>query len=119
MIRSRKLEIRSVSMMSVEKKPARISWSALALIFSLSALNLLLIKQNFSLRRQLSSAGRIDASANSLKPGEVTTTPIAGTDLKGRPYQMKYGTDNRRHLLLFFSPSCPYCIQQAPLWANV
>lgn len=105
--------------MSIEKKPARIPWLAAALILALSVLNLLLIKQNFSLRKQLNSAGRIDASANSLKPGEVTTTPIAGIDLKDHPYQMTYGTDKRRHLLLFFSPSCPYCIQQAPLWTDV
>ena len=44
--------------------------------------------------------------------------PITGTDLKGQPYQMHY-RDGKRHLLLFFSPSCPYCIQQGPLWADL
>ena len=47
------------------------------------------------------------------------TIPIAGTDLKGQPYRMHYGNDGKRHLLLFFSSSCPYCIQQGPIWAEL
>lgn len=105
--------------MLVEKKVRPTPWLAVTLISALSILNLLLIRQNFSLKRQLTAAGRIEASANSLKPGEAVTTPIAGTDLRGQPYQMYYRNDGKRHLLLFFSPSCPYCIQQGPIWANV
>jgi len=105
--------------MLVERKVRGTPWLAVALIGALSILNLLLIRQNFSLRRQLNGAGRIEASANSLKPGETVRTPIAGTDLKGQPYQMVYQKDGKRHLLLFFSPSCPFCIQQAPIWTNV
>jgi len=105
--------------MLVERKVRGTPWLAVALIGALSILNLLLIRQNFSLRRQLNGAGRIEASANSLKPGETVRTPIAGTDLKGQPYQMDYQKDGERHLLLFFSPSCPFCIQQAPIWTNV
>ena len=48
---------------------------------------------------------KIEASADSLKPGETVKTPIAGTDLKGQPYQAHYRNDGRRHLLLFFSPT--------------
>ena len=105
--------------MLVEKKVKPTPWLAVALISALSVLNLLLIRQNFSLRKQLNAAGKVEASANSLKPGEVVTTPIAGTDLKGQPYQMSYQNDGKRHLVLFFSPSCPYCIQQGLIWANV
>ena len=105
--------------MLVEKRVKPTPWLAVALISALSILNLLLIRQNFSLRKQLNAAGKIEASANSLKPGEVVTTPIAGTDLKGQPYQMSYRNDGKRHLLLFFSPTCPYCIQQGPIWTNV
>lgn len=97
----------------------RTPWLAVALIIALGMLNLLLMRQNFSLRRQLTAAGRIEASADSLKPGETVTTPIVGTDLKGQPYQMHNRNDGKRHLLLFFSPSCPYCIQQGPIWVNV
>lgn len=89
--------------MLVEKKVKRTPWLAVVLIGALSILNLLLIRQNFSLRQQL-TAGSIEASADSLKPGEVVTTPIAGTDLKGQPYQMQYRNDGKRYLLMFFSP---------------
>jgi len=104
-------------MMLVQKKIKQIPLLAVTLILALGILNLLLIRQNFSLRRQL-NAGKIEASGNFLKPGEVLTIPITGTDLKGQPYQMHYG-DSKQHLVLFFSPSCPYCIQQGPIWADL
>ena len=106
-------------MISVEKKVKQIPLLAVALILALGIVNVLLIRQNFSLRKQLNASGKIEASANSLKPGEVMTAPIAGTDLKGQPYQMHYVKDGKQHLLLFFSPSCPYCIQQGPIWAEL
>jgi len=104
--------------MSAEKKVRRIPWLAVALILALSISNLLLITQNLSLRRSLNSAGRIGASANSLKAGE-TVTPIVSTNLDGHPYQLQYEKDGRRQLLLFFSPSCPYCVQQGPIWRDM
>lgn len=104
--------------MAEEKKAARISWLGMALILSLSIANILLITQNLRLRKQLNAAGRIEASASSLKRGE-TVTPFAGTDLNGQPYQVQYGKDGRKQLLLFFSPSCPYCVQQGPIWCDV
>lgn len=103
--------------MPKEKKGARIS-PAVVLILALSVSNVLLIRQNITLRRQLNSAGSIDASANSLKSGEVVT-PFAGTDLNGQPYQVQFGKDGRKQLLLFLSPSCPFCVQQAPIWCDV
>lgn len=106
-------------MMSVQRKVKQIPLLAVTLILALGILNLLLIRQNLGLRKQLSAAGKIEASANSLKPGEVMTTPIAGTDLEGEPYRMQYGKDGKRHLLLFFSPGCPYCIKQGPIWVNL
>lgn len=104
--------------MTEDKKSTRISWLAVALILALSVCNVLLLTQNFRLRKQLSSAGGINGSANSLKAG-VTVTPFAGTDLNGRPYQVEYRKDRRRQLLLFFSPSCPYCVKQGPIWRDM
>ena len=89
--------------MSAEKKFHKYPWLAAALIVARSISNLVLITQNLSLRRQLNSAGRIDASANSLKPGE-TVPPIVGTNLNGHPYQVQYEKDGRRQLLLFSLP---------------
>ena len=105
-------------MMSNEKQPARMPKLALALILALVIINILLFTQNLSLRRQLNSAGRIDASANALTPGELVK-PITGTDLKGQLYQVQYSNDGRKQLLMFFSPSCPYCVAQGPIWRDV
>jgi peroxiredoxin len=104
----------------MEKRAShRTSWLTVGLILALSLVNLLLIKQNFGLRQQLTERGKkMDATANSLRDGEVVA-PIVGTDLNGRPYELTYKGDGRRHLLLFFSPNCPYCVQQAPLWRDV
>jgi peroxiredoxin len=104
--------------MSNEKQSARLPKLALVLVLALGILNILLVIQNLSLRRQLTSAGRIEASANALKVGELVTS-ITGKDLKGQPYQVHYVKDGRKQLLMFFSPSCPYCVQQAPLWRDV
>ncbi|HKR14834.1 MAG TPA: TlpA disulfide reductase family protein [Pyrinomonadaceae bacterium] len=104
--------------MSNEKQPARIPKLALMLILALVVINVLLLVQNLSLRRQLSSAGRLDASANALKPGELVTS-ITGKDLNGQPYQVEYVNGGRKQLLMFFSPSCQYCVQQAPGWRDV
>lgn len=56
-------------MMAEENKAARISCEMLILALGIS--NLLLITQNLRLRKQLNAAGRIAASANSLKPAWV------------------------------------------------
>ena len=104
--------------MSAEKKSPQTPWMAVALILALGILNVLLIVQNIGLRRQLNSAGRLDASANALQPGEVVS-PITGTDLNGNPYQVQYAKNGKKQLLMFFSPSCQYCVKQGPIWRDV
>jgi peroxiredoxin len=101
-----------------ENKPQKL-WLAVGLIILLSIVNVLLIKQNLDLRKQLASGGRtIDVTRNALQPGDVVTA-VTATDLEGRPYQLDYKKDGRERLLLFFSPNCPYCRQQSPLWRDV
>lgn len=85
----------------------------------LGIVNLLLIRQNLDLRRQLAAGGRtLDLTTNVLKPGDVVQA-VTATDLEGRPYRLEYKKDGRHRLLLFFSPKCPYCEQQAPLWSDL
>ena len=36
-----------------------------------------------------------------------------------RQYELRFEKDGKRQLLLFFSPSCPYCLQQGPLWCDI
>ena len=95
------------------------SWLSIGLILILCVVNLLLIKQNLDLRKQLAAGGRtIDLTTNFLQPGDVVA-PVTATDLDGRPYQLDYKKDGRQRLLLFFSPNCPYCQQQSPLWRDL
>jgi peroxiredoxin len=95
------------------------SWLGLGLFVSLCVVNLLLIKQNVSLRRKLAGrAATVDAVSDSLKGGE-SLEGFTGTDLSGQQYTLDYKKTGRQHLLLYFSPSCPYCLQQAPLWRDI
>lgn len=101
-----------------KKTASRTPLLAFGLILALTVVNLLLVKQNLALRRQLSGAGRTAETPNALKAGE-TVAPIAGTDLNGRLFELKYQKEGRHHLLLYFSPSRPYCVQQAAQWREV
>src|SRR5215470_10990942 len=105
--------------MSENKSPLHTSRLSIGLIIILCAVNLLLIRQNLILRKQLTAGGKtIDLTANFLQPGDVVT-PVTATDLEGHPYQINYNNDGRQRLILFFSPNCPYCQQQTPLWRDL
>ena len=105
--------------MSESRSPYQRTWLSVGLIILLCLVNLLLIKQNFDLRKELAAGGRtIDVTTNALQPGDLVT-PVTATDLEGNPYQLDYKKDGRARLLLFFSPTCPYCQQQSPLWRDV
>ena len=105
--------------MSETKSSSQKSWLPIGLIVILCLVNLLLIKQNLDLRKQLAAGARtIDLTTNLLQPGDVVT-PVTATDMDGRPYQLDYKKDGRQRLLLFFSLNCPYCEQQSPLWRDM
>lgn len=105
--------------MTEKKISSQKSWWTIGLILILCAVNLLLIRQNLDLRRQLAAGARtMDLTKNFLQPGDVVA-PITATDLEGRPYQLDYTKDGRQRLLLFFSPDCPYCRQQSPFWQDM
>lgn len=101
-----------------KKASARTPLLALSLILALIVVNLLLVKQNLAPRRQLSGVGRKAETPDALKAGD-TVAPIAGTELNGQPFEVKYQKEGRRHLLLYFSPGCSYCVQQASQWREV
>ncbi|HKV35369.1 MAG TPA: TlpA disulfide reductase family protein [Pyrinomonadaceae bacterium] len=95
------------------------TWLPIGLILLLGIVNVLLIKQNLALRHQLAAGARtLDLTTNVLKPGDVVAA-VTATDLDGQPYQLDYKKDGRHRLLLFFSPNCPYCEQQSPLWRDL
>jgi thiol-disulfide isomerase/thioredoxin len=105
--------------MTESKVTAQKPWWTIGLILILCTVNVLLIKQNLDLRRQLANGGRtLDLTTNFLQPGDVVST-VTATDLQGRPYQLDYKKDGRQRLLLFLSPNCPYCEQQSPFWRDL
>src|SRR5205809_807512 len=89
-------------------------WLGVALIIALGVVNVLLFRQNLLLRKQL----RAGKSVQTFRGGEQVE-PINGIDLQGQPYAINFTKSGRQHLLLFFSPSCPYCLQQAPAWRDL
>ena len=102
-----------------ESKVTAQTWWTIGLIVILCTVNVLLIKQNLDLRRQLATGGRtLDLTTNFLQPGDVVSA-VTATDLEGRPYQLDYKKDGRQRLLLFFSPNCAYCEQQSPFWRDL
>lgn len=107
--------------LKVESKKAHSTTSLLAagLVIALCFVNVLLIKQNMALRRQLAGEAKtVGATANSLRGGEMLAG-FVGFDTSGQQYALEYKNDGRKHLLLFFSPHCPYCVQQAALWRDM
>lgn len=105
--------------MSHDELTSRKAWLTIGLILSLCIVNLLLIKQNFDLRKQLAAGARtLDLTTNVLRPGDIVSA-VTAIDLDGRPYELGYKKDGRHRLLLFFSPNCPYCEQQSPLWREL
>lgn len=104
--------------MNESKSASHKSWLTIGLIITLSGINLLLIKQNLDLRKQLRAGAKTLETTNVLKPGDVVSA-VTATHLDGSPYQLSYNKDGRHRLLLFFSPNCPYCEQQSPLWREM
>ena len=102
-----------------DKVSSQKSWLSIGLILCLCVINLLLIKQNLDLRKRLAAGARtLDLTTNVLKPGDLVSA-VTASDLNGRPYQLEYKKDGRQHLLLFFSPNCPYCAEQSPQWRDL
>jgi len=79
--------------MSESKSSRQKSWLSIGLIVILCVVNLLLIKQNLDLRKQLRAGARtLDLTNNFLQPGDVVK-PVTATELDGRPYQLDYNKD--------------------------
>lgn len=92
---------------------------SIGLIVILCVINLLLMRQNVDLRKRLASGARtVDLTKNFLQPGDIVAA-VTATAVDGRPFQLDYKKDGRQRLLLFFSPHCPYCQQQSPLWLDL
>jgi len=77
----------------------------------LVACNLLLIRQNSQLRglvQDLEAEQRIQV-------GDKLSS-FKGSDLEGKPTEVRFAENNLKKIVLFSSISCPFCKKQNPNW---
>lgn len=80
----------------------------------LLGLNIALVYQNRELKSRLSVPPPVlQATAGAQMPD------LKGFDPDGKPVAVHYGNDPRHVLVLVFSPTCPFCEQNWPKWAEV
>ncbi|MGE5322127.1 MAG: peroxiredoxin family protein [Actinomycetota bacterium] len=80
----------------------------------LLGLNIALVYQNRELKSRLSVPPPVlQATAGTRMPD------LKGFDPDGNPVAVRYGSDPRQVLVLVFSPTCPFCEQNWPRWAEV
>jgi len=83
------------------------------LVAALAAANALLIWQNLQLRQEV---GR--AQPRRLKAGE-RVEPFKARGLDGSPFEVNYAGGGRKKVLLYFTPSCPFCCEQFVYWREM
>lgn len=103
--------------MAETRTPKWAPWFGGFIIVALCVSNLLLFRQNLEFRAELSKRAAMDATTDSLKPGDIVSS-VSATDLTGNARELKYQS-GKRHLIFFLSPKCRYCGPQAPLWRDV
>ena len=85
-------------------------WSVLAL---LAIINALLIKQNLQMRAQLEKL-----RPQVLRVGD-RVQPFSAQGLRGDIIVVNYTGKEVNRILLYFSPSCPYCLEQFAHWKEI
>jgi len=80
----------------------------------LLAANIALLNQNSKLKAQLSvPPPALEATAGAQVPD------LHGFDITGKPVELRYGEDQRKVLVLVYSPTCPFCDQNWPKWQQL
>lgn len=80
----------------------------------LLAANILLIQQNKELKAQAALAPpSLEAATGAQMPD------LHGFDQTGKPVEIAYGKDQRKVLVLVFSPTCGFCDKNWPNWQQV
>jgi hypothetical protein len=73
--------------------------------------NIALFRQNRSLKAQIAAPPPgLEASAG------MTVPDLKGYDVSGKPLAVAYGPDQRKVLILVFSPACNFCVENWPRW---
>lgn len=80
----------------------------------LLAVNIALIHQNSRLKAQLSlPPPSLEAVMGAQMPD------LRGFDLAGKPVELLYGKDQRKVLVLVYSPTCAFCDENWPRWQQL
>ena len=77
-------------------------------------MNVALILQNRNLKKSGAGINR----TVSLNAGNVVPS-LSGIDLNGNKVTLDYGNDNRKALVLIFSPRCAFCTKNMPNWQAI
>lgn len=80
----------------------------------LLAVNIALIHQNSRLKAQLSLP---PPSLEAVKGAQMPD--LRGFDLTGKPVEVLYGKDQRKVLVLVYSPTCAFCDENWPRWQQL
>lgn len=83
------------------------------IVAALAVSNALLIWQNLQMRREVERY-----QPRRLKPGDKGS-PFKAPGLDGSPVEVSFEAGARSKVLLYFSPSCPYCGQQFAHWREL
>ena len=94
----------------LKKLPYIALWVMLIL---LAASNVLLIRQNLQMRSQLEKF-----QPKVLQPGEEVQ-PFSAQGLNGESITINYTGEETKRVLLYFTPSCPYCHEQFSYWKEL
>lgn len=83
------------------------------LLIMLAGANVLLIRQNLQMRRTIKGL-----EPQRLKAGE-RVQPFTAPGMNGEPVEVSYRGAGPKQVLLFLTPTCTYCQQQAPYWREL
>jgi peroxiredoxin len=84
------------------------------LVAALLVLNASLIIQNRTLR----ATGGAGTRSTVLHAGSIVPS-LSGTDLDGKNFNLDYGNDPRKVVMLVFSPRCGFCTKNMPNWIAI
>jgi glutaredoxin len=87
---------------------ATLSW---AVVIVLTLCNVLLIRQNYQLRALVQGL----ESEQRIQVGDKLG-PFWGSDLEGKPVDVRFDEAGVRKVIMFSSTTCPFCKKQNPNW---
>jgi hypothetical protein len=87
------------------------TYTLIACCVLLLGINIALIRQNRALKAQLSGP----PAGLEVEPG-AAVPDLKGFDMNGKPLSIDYQQDHRKVLVLVFSPTCRFCVENWPKW---